>query len=253
MKFPIDIHIGSGTIPSHFVLEVLGFFVAFIYFLYLSKKKSDPLSENHRWFVILGGAFGALIGSRLIAALERPYLFFHPPSILFYYENQTIVGGLIGALVGVEIIKKILKEKKRSGDLFVYPLILGMIIGRVGCFLTGVKDDTVGLPSRLPWAFDQGDGIPRHPTSLYEILFLIILWIALYQLAKRVSIKNGVLFRLFIFSYATFRFFIEFIKPIQPIALGLSAIQITCVCILLYYKINFIVHKLSRPAIISKV
>lgn len=245
MTFPIDIHIGSIIIPSHFIFEVLGFYIAYKYYIYLSSKKSDPLSENHRWLIIIGGAFGALIGSRLLAALERPYLFLHPPSFLFYYENQTIAGGIIGALLGVEIIKWIIGEKKRSGDIFTYPLILGIMVGRVGCFLTGIKDATAGLPCNLVWCFNQGDAIPRHPTALYEILFLGLLWIALYKTNNRIVFKNGTLFRLFVIGYTTFRFCVEFIKPIQSIAFGLSAIQIACLCIAIFYILTLIIPSLK--------
>jgi prolipoprotein diacylglyceryltransferase len=236
MTFPIDLHIGTVIIPSHFIFEVLAFYVGLRYFFYLLEKQKDPLSENNRWIVILSGLFGALVGSRLIAALERPYDFLHPHSLLFYIANQTVAGGIIGAILAVEIAKYFIGEKKKSGDLFVYPLTLGIIIGRIGCFLTGVSDGTTGLPSNLPWAFNQGDGIPRHPTALYEILFLLVLWLVLEIIQKKVKLKNGVLFKLFIISYTTFRFFVEFIKPIQILAFGLSVIQISCLCIALFYS-----------------
>jgi hypothetical protein len=43
----------------------------------------------------------------------------------------------------------------------------------------GVYEETYGLPSSLPWAMDLGDGIQRHPVALYEIIFLIALWLSL--------------------------------------------------------------------------
>ena len=241
MVFPIDIHIAGATIPSHFLFEVLALYVAFRYYLYLNAKKPDPLSENHRWSVVVGGVFGALIGSRVLAALEHPYLFLHPPSLLFYYQNKTIAGGLIGAILGVEIIKRIIGEKKRSGDIFTFPLIFGIIVGRIGCFLAGVQDGTVGLPSNLPWAFDQGDGIARHPTALYEILFLSLLGAALQYVQKKTVLANGTLFRLFIIGYTTFRFFVEFIKPIEPLFIGLSAIQIACGSVAVFYGATLVI------------
>jgi prolipoprotein diacylglyceryltransferase len=247
MQFPIDIHIGPIFIPSHFLFDIFSFYLGFRYYLYLNKKQADVLPENNRWYIIMAGALGALIGSRFLAALERPDQFFHPDNLLFYYGNKTIVGGLLGGILGVEIIKKFIGEKKRSGDLFTYPLILGIMIGRVGCFLTGIKDSTVGLPSSLPWAFDQGDGIARHPTALYEILFLGIVWLTLIYLRKKVMLKNGSVFRIFITSYLAFRFFVEFIKPIQPIAFGLSAIQIACALFVLFYLIQFAIPFLARP------
>jgi phosphatidylglycerol---prolipoprotein diacylglyceryl transferase len=253
MTFPIDIVVAGVTIPSHLLFDILSMYVGFTYFSYLNKKNHDPISTEHRWLVILGGVMGALIGSRLLAALERPELFFNPPSVLYYYAHKTILGGIAGAILGVEIIKKIIGQKKRTGDAFTYPLILGIIIGRIGCFLSGVQDGTVGVASNLPWAFDQGDGIARHPTALYEIIFLLIVWLMLYMMQKKIILQQGVLFRLFIIAYTVFRFFVEYIKPVHPIALGLSSIQIVSAIIALYYLLSLVIHRLYRPIKIAKV
>jgi phosphatidylglycerol---prolipoprotein diacylglyceryl transferase len=236
MTFPLIIQIGVVAIPFHPIAEILSFYLGFKYFQFLKKKKGDHVVDVNRWWVILGAAIGALLGSRLLAALENHALFFNPPNIFYYYlSGKTVIGGVVGGIVGVEIMKKIIGEKKRTGDLFVFPLMLAIIIGRIGCLFTGVSDGTVGNPSNMPWAFDQGDGIPRHPTSLYEIIFLLILWPILAKISKRGKLKEGVLFKLFIISYLTFRYFIEFIKDTIPFALGLSAIQIVCLVTALIY------------------
>ena len=79
MTFPIDFHFGAITIASHPVFETLAFLVGYRYFLYLKrKKKSDPLSPEAEWWIVVGMAVGAFVGSRGIAALENPSLFLHP-------------------------------------------------------------------------------------------------------------------------------------------------------------------------------
>jgi prolipoprotein diacylglyceryltransferase len=69
-----------------------------------------------------------------------------------------------------------------------------------------------------------GDGL-RHPTQLYEILFLILLgtWLAL---RGRKAHREGDLFRRFLLGYLGFRLLIEFIKPTFKPWLGLSSIQV---------------------------
>ena len=57
-------------------------------------------------------------------------------------SGATIVGALLGGLLVVEITKKIIHEKSSSGDLFTYPLILAMMIGRIGCFTSGLTEET---------------------------------------------------------------------------------------------------------------
>jgi hypothetical protein len=96
--------------------------------------------------------------------------------------GKTIVGALIFGLISVELIKRYIGLRQSTGDLYAIPLALGIAIGRIGCFLTGLSDNTYGTPTNLPWAINFGDGIPRHPTQLYEIIFLIALIPLLYEL-----------------------------------------------------------------------
>jgi phosphatidylglycerol---prolipoprotein diacylglyceryl transferase len=119
--------------------------------------------------------------------------------------------------------------------LFVYPMIVALIIGRMGCFSMGVFEETYGTVTTLPWALNLGDGLPRHPVCIYEILFLITLWLSLVQLQKTYSLANGALFRLFMIAYLTFRLLLDFIKPHYTFNIGLSTIQIACLLGLIYY------------------
>jgi len=116
----------------------------------------------------------------------------------------------------------------------VLPLCLGIAIGRVGCFLTGLADHTYGSPTSLPWGVDFGDGIPRHPVPLYEIAVLAL--IALWALRRRTEIAaRGDLFKGFMIAYLSWRLLIDFMKPDPALVLGLSAIQIACLAGLVYY------------------
>ncbi|MBD0296429.1 MAG: prolipoprotein diacylglyceryl transferase [Flavisolibacter sp.] len=236
MQFPVQLHLGSFTIPLHAVLETLGIFIGFRYFLFLRRKQSDPIESSNRIWIIIGALFGALFGSRLIGALEQPIAWqqsLHP--LLYFYQNKTVVGGFLGGLAGVELIKKWIGEKKSSGDLFVSPLILALIIGRFGCFSMGVYEETYGLPTTLPWGMNLGDGMLRHPVTLYEILFLMLLWMVLYTIRKKIALENGALFKLFMIAYLFFRFLLDFIKPHYTFSFGLSTIQIACLAGLIYY------------------
>jgi len=176
LKFPIYIEVGPAKILLHVVFEVLAFFIGFRYFLWLRKKRGDAIKTPNRTWIIIGAIIGALIGSRLIGGLENPTQITKENNLLFYfYQNKTVLGGFLGGLTGVEIVKKIIKEKGASGDLFVYPIILALIIGRMGCFSMGIYEETYGTVTTLPWGMNLGDGLIRHPVSLYEIIFLLVL------------------------------------------------------------------------------
>lgn len=237
MEFPLVFKLGAFTISAHLIFEILAFGVGFQYFLWLRRHQEDRISDINRLWVLLGATAGALFGSRLLGALEDPNLFFSGKAgWLYYYQSKTILGGLLGGLIGVESIKKLVGERHSSGDLFTFPLILAMIIGRVGCFFSGTAEPTYGIPSNLPWALDLGDGIPRHPTALYEILFLILLWWGLSRLQKQFQLIPGAYFQIFMTAYLCYRFGVEFIRPGVDLILGINVLQFACLGGLIYYR-----------------
>lgn len=222
-------------INIHLVLEYVAFFIGFRYYLYLRKRTTDTITTNNRLSIIIGAVFGALFLSRLMAFLENPPLHYSQ-DIISLLNNKTIMGGLFGGLLGVELAKKIIGEKQSSGDLFTLPIILGIAIGRLGCFLAGIKEFTYGKETTCYLGMDLGDGLSRHPLALYEIIFLIGLFLVVKQLQKSAQpLKNGSYFKIFMISYFTFRFMIEFLKPNSYFLFGLSSIQYLCLLCLLYY------------------
>lgn len=250
VNFPIYIEVGQAKILFHVVAEVLAFFIGFRYFLRLRKISGDNIETGNRRWVIVGAALGSFLGARLIGGLEDPEQIIKADNLfLYFYQNKTVLGGFIGGILGVELIKKMIGEKNASGDLFVYPILLALIIGRIGCFSMGVYEETYGLPTSLPWGMNLGDQLYRHPVALYEIFFLALLWVLLSIAKNKFIFKQGSLFKLFMISYFIFRFLLDFIKPHYNIIIGLSTIQITALLGLLYYS-AFLIQpkKLLKPA-----
>jgi prolipoprotein diacylglyceryltransferase len=199
----------------------------------LKKGIVDPISDEHRLWIMLGAMLGALIGSRVVAILETPDAL-NQLSFLMLYQSKTIVGGLLGGLFGVEVMKKIIGVTLASGDIYVFPIIIALFIGRIGCFSMGIDEPTYGIPTSFFMGMDLGDGIHRHPIMLYEMIFLIILSL-LFISIKRISLINGDRFKLFMVLYFLFRFGIEFLKPYQSLFLSLSSIHWSGLFIFLYY------------------
>lgn len=234
MQFPIDIHLGPVIVPAHLLFEVLAYTIGYRYYAAL-RRRGDAISDVGRMWIFVGAATGGLLGSRLLGLLEHPELW-ATASPLELLGAKTVVGGLLGGLVGVEWTKRRLGVRVSSGDLMVYPLLLGMMLGRVGCFMAGLADGTHGVASSLPWAIDLGDGVPRHPLPLYEIGFLGLLWAGLRRLQRRVRLADGALFKLMMVAYLGYRLGIELLKPEPRPWAGLSAIQLACVAGLFYYR-----------------
>ncbi len=242
MHFPVEIYFGNNSIPLHTITEFAAFFIGYQYFYFLRKKQGDIIQQDNRMWILIGAIFGALIGSRVVGALENPTQLLAATNKWFYlYSNKTVLGGFVGGLFGVELIKKIIKEKQSSGDLFTFPIILALIIGRIGCFSMGVHEETYGIQTSFFTGINLGDGLLRHPVTLYEIVFLAFLWLFIVMVEKRYALAEGARFKIFMIAYILYRFLQEFIKPSAPIFAGLSTIQLTSIIGLVYYY-KYILH-----------
>jgi phosphatidylglycerol:prolipoprotein diacylglycerol transferase len=236
MSIPFEPEIAGRIINVHLILEYLAFFVAFRYYLNLRRKAVDAISTSNRLSIILGAIVGALLGSRIMGFLENPVVDLSEVSFIQLYETKTIMGGLFGGLLGVESVKRIIGESQSSGDLFTLPIVVGIFIGRIGCFLAGTNEFTYGTTTSFITGMNLGDGLNRHPLALYEMVFLALLFILLRNQYRKNQNQNGLLFRLFMISYFGFRFIIEFIKPNTFTLLGFSSIQWLCILCFVYYR-----------------
>jgi prolipoprotein diacylglyceryltransferase len=236
MAYPQYIHIGSLALHPHLVLETLAYAAAFRVYLSLRKRAGDALDDANRWWVIAAAAVGAAAGSKALYWFEVPAMTLaHWRDPAYLLGGKTIVGALIGGLLAVEWAKQRMGIRRRTGDLFAVPLCAGMTIGRIGCFLTGVEDHTAGVATSLPWGVNFGDGIARHPTQLYEVLFVLALGVFLWRRMQRPH-EEGDIFRMFMAAYFTFRLLCDFLKPDVRVFLGLSSIQWACALMLAYYS-----------------
>lgn len=149
--------------------------------------------------------------------------------------GRSAFGALFGGICGVEIWKALKRQGGSTGIVYVVPLSLGMILGRIGCQLSGLEDFTYGAPTALPWAWDFGDGIGRHPSPLYESLAMLaflagfLLW---FRRAPQAVAATG--FYVFVGYYAAQRFLIEFSKPYGALVAGLDVFQIGALVLLGY-------------------
>ena len=217
----------------HPIFESLGYTCGFALYRVARARQGDLISNDSRWLTIAAAALGGLGGSRILGVLEQaPVRGFHWSDLVALSGGKTIVGGLLGGWLAVELAKILLGIKSRTGDLYAAPICAGVAIGRIGCFLAGLPDDTYGRATTLPWGVDFGDGIRRHPTQLYEMIFLAALGWLLWQWNARTHV-SGQVFRGFMAAYLGWRFLVEFLKP-EPPWMGLDVIQWACLAGLLW-------------------
>jgi len=245
VQFPVYVPLGSLRLHPHVVFEALAYFIGFRAYLRQRQKSGDVIADGTRWSIIAAAIAGAAIGSKVLYWFEDPTATWqHLRDPVFLLQGKTMVGGLVGGLIGVEATKFALGVRESTGDLFAVPLAIGAAIGRIGCFLTGLADRTYGVQTALPWGVDFGDGMLRHPTQLYEALFLALFAIALAAFSRRPH-ANGDVFKLFMVGYLAFRLLIDFLKPDVRLQ-GLSSIQWTTVGVLIYYARD-LRHWRDRP------
>jgi prolipoprotein diacylglyceryltransferase len=219
---------------AHAVFEFLAYTIGFQ--VYIKTNRATNIPFEKRIWIVIGAIAGAVFGSKFLFYFENPALTAaHLTDFQYLLGGKTIVGGLLGGVIGVEIAKKILGWTSRTGDAFVMPLIVGMSIGRIGCFLTGLQDDTCGGPTTWFTGVNFGDGIPRHPTQLYEIAFLLLLGAIIFVTSHRRKLPEGAQFQMFMFGYLLFRFGADFLKPYVHVIFGLCSIQIACILGMIYY------------------
>ncbi len=233
MHLPLKIVLTDNRVMVHFVFETLAFIIGVRLYYYLKRNTNDIIGDTNRLWILLGAMIGALIGSRLIAVLEIPSEIMHQ-TWLSLYKNKTVAGGFLGGLFGVELCKKIIGVKASSGDIYVFPIIVAVFIGRIGCFFMGTEEPTYGIETNFFTGMDLGDGKLRHPVALYEMFFMLVLFLLFYSIRNKKMI-DGDRFKLFMVLYFMYRFFVEFLKPYNSLFLDLSIIQWCGLFLLIYY------------------
>jgi len=143
-----------GSHPAwHPVLETLAYASGYSVFRLLRGRQGDVVAEPQRWTVLAGAAVGALVGSRVLGlaeqwpTVEAAWRAGHLLALILSPGGKTIVGGLLGGWLGVEIVKRLHES---------HPT-LPMIV------LSGIEDESVAMTALHEGAQDylvkgQGDG-----------------------------------------------------------------------------------------------
>ena len=253
MDFPAYVWLGPLAIHPHWLFESVAYLVGARVYAWNKARHGDPIAPPDRWSVVAAAAVGAAIGGKLLYWASEPDVMlerWHDPFFLF--GGKSIVGSLIGALIAVEWIKRRIGVTQSTGDLFAVPLAVGIAVGRVGCYLTGLDDHTYGLPTTLPWGVDFGDGVARHPTQLYEIGSSLFLPPSIPRVACRRSRPPADLFKLFLVASFGSRCVVGGIKPGVSLA-RLNAIQWCCLAMLVYYGPRIVPRRGRREVVPSEV
>jgi prolipoprotein diacylglyceryltransferase len=116
-------------------------------------------------------------------------------------------------------------------------MALAMVIGRIGCFLSG--EDGLGTPTDLPWGIWNGSYM-AHPAPLYDAAFNLAWFIVLVALRNHPKMQEGNLLKFGLAGYTAFRFFVEFVRNNRILLWGLTGQQWFCLALLLVIGLYYI-------------
>lgn len=149
--------------------------------------------------------------------------------------GRSILGALVGGIVGVESWKARHGVRESTGVIFAVPISLGIAVGRFGCYSSGLAEMTYGAPALDLPGIDFGDGIPRHPVRLYESLAMAT-WTAVL-LAGLAARRRFVLvygFYATMAFYGVQRFGLEFLKPYGTVSGPFNLFHVLSLILVVY-------------------
>ena len=226
----VALQLGPLAIRWYGLMYLLAF--AFVIVLGRMRIKAQPYlgwSKKDLDDALFYGVLGVILGGRLGYVLFYKPLYYldHPLEILLVWQGgMSFHGGFLGVLLGMWFFARKFNKSWLNVTDFIAPLVpLGLGAGRMANFINA---ELWGRPTSGIWGtvFPNVDGLPRHPSQLYEfalegIALFIILWI----FAKKPR-PVGAISGLFLMGYGLFRFLIEFTREpdefLGLLSLGLS-------------------------------
>jgi len=217
----------------HLFFDLLAYGVGtFLTWGVFKPSKPSISNENLRYAYYTVAIAGAVIGAIVIGSLNIYYSLESRESL---FIGKSILGAIVGATIVIEIFKKLFKIQGSTGAYFVPSLTIGIAIGRLGCFFSGLKDYTYGVETSSFLGYDFGDGFLRHPVQLYESVTMgLFFFYVVYTYFKNRDYFEKYIFYQFILLYAMQRFLWEFLKPYETVAFGLNIFQFFCLALMLY-------------------
>jgi len=164
------------------------------------------------WSLALVTALSGVLGARVLWALQPDVIhrtLDNPLIALQVWDGGlTFIGGLIGAAVGGAVyLRRTGEPILRMLDVVAPGFGVGLAIGRIGCYLTGLHP---GKPTSLPWGIDYLGAI-RHPIPLYEAALGLVLAGMAFWLLRRVE-SYGLVGLLTASAYLAFRGLLDLLR-----------------------------------------
>jgi phosphatidylglycerol:prolipoprotein diacylglycerol transferase len=247
--FP-EIELGPLTLRTFGLMVALGVLIGAWIAARYAERFGVPRDETYRvatWMVLAG-----IIGSRLTWAATHTDQIENPVDVIAIWEGGIqFSGGFIAALlVGLPFFKKWRKVLRwQVLDGYALGLSIGLALGRVGCYAVGEhfgSETNFFLASRWEGGVPPDvreptlDGVPIvdgttfHNTSLYEFLYMVLLFgilggLVLAARRRGREVAAGTLVGVFIVYYGVLRFLSDAVRVNDEQVAGLTGAQWMCI------------------------
>lgn len=214
---PFAIQIGAFGIRWYALAYIVGLLGGLYLLRREAKRPGAPISAPQLDILLNYVIIAIILGGRLgyVAFYDPLYFLTHPMEIIKIWQGgMSFHGGLLGVTIAMLLFARrhnipVLAVSDRVA--MVVPI--GLFLGRLSNFING---ELMGRVSDLPWAmiFPNSDGLPRHPSQLYEaglegLALGLVMWIAVRRGALA---RRGTMTALLLIGYGIARFAIEYVR-----------------------------------------
>lgn len=214
---PVAVHLGPLQVHWYGLMYLIGFLGAWWLGVYRAKRPDSAWQAQEIADLLFYGALGVILGGRIGYVLFYNFSYYlnHPIEVFYIWTGgMSFHGGLLGVIVAMWLYARRTHRSFFTVADFVALLTpLGLGAGRLGNF---INHELWGNVTTVPWAmvFPNAGPLPRHPSQLYEfflegIALFIILWVYARKPRPSAAVSG-----LFLLSYGSFRFLVEFVR--QP-------------------------------------
>ena len=227
---PIIFSIGFLHLRWYALAYLAGILLGWFLLKRVTAKPDDPIGHPPLDSLINTGIIGIILGGRLayVAFYNPSYFLSNPHKILAVWEGGLAFhGGFLGMVLAIVFTARRYQVSMFGlGDLIAIAAPIGIFFGRLANFING---ELYGRVSDAPWAviFPGTNGLPRHPSQIYEALLEGLLLFIILIVAWRMGARQhkGLLMGIFITGYGLARIMVEnFRQPDQQLGFILGGI-----------------------------
>ena len=227
---PIIFSIGFLHLRWYALAYLAGILLGWFLLKRITAKSGDPIGHPPLDSLINTGVIGIILGGRLgyVMFYSPSYFLSNPHKILAVWEGGLAFhGGFMGMVLAIIFTARRYHVSMIGlGDLIALVAPIGIFFGRLANFING---ELYGRITDVPWGviFPGTNGLPRHPSQIYEALLEGALLFTILMVAWRMGARQrkGLLMGIFITGYGLARIVVEnFRQPDQQLGFILGGV-----------------------------